>query len=177
MNARKPSPGFRDQYRSAPAFVRVGAPIVLLLLVIALLGSALPSTKTTPPAPATSLTTAQVTCGRGTRETGHVCLADATKTRVVVHTHTVTTTVTITTPAPRPAPAPSPATSTSPAQSSPTIETVGSSDHSTDAEFCAANTCIGNFTGESGTIVECSDGTYSHAGGIGGACSSHGGEM
>ena len=42
---------------------------------------------------------------------------------------------------------------------------------------CAMNTCIGNFTGEGGTIVQCVDGTYSHAGGISGACSRHGGEQ
>ena len=39
------------------------------------------------------------------------------------------------------------------------------------------NTCIGYFTGEDGTIVRCVDGAYSHAGGISGACSSHGGEQ
>ncbi len=53
---------------------------------------------------------------------------------------------------------------------------VGSSSHATDAEFCAEHECIGSFDTEEGTIVECSDGTYSHAGGISGACSSHGGE-
>jgi hypothetical protein len=53
---------------------------------------------------------------------------------------------------------------------------VGSSSHATDARFCAEHECIGNFTTEDGTVVECSDGTYSHAGGISGACSDHGGE-
>jgi hypothetical protein len=53
---------------------------------------------------------------------------------------------------------------------------VGSSSHATDSEFCNEHHCIGSFETEGGTIVECSDGTYSHAGGISGACSSHGGE-
>jgi hypothetical protein len=53
---------------------------------------------------------------------------------------------------------------------------VGSSSHATDAEFCSEHECIGSFTAEEGTIVECSDETYSHAGGISGACSHHGGE-
>jgi hypothetical protein len=63
-----------------------------------------------------------------------------------------------------------------PGQSRTPVETVGSSDHSTDAEFCATHQCIGAFTTEPGTIVQCSDGTYSHSGGISGACSRHGGE-
>jgi hypothetical protein len=54
---------------------------------------------------------------------------------------------------------------------------VGSYDHSGDAAFCSIHVCIGRFTTEPGYIVECSDGTYSHAGGIQGACSYHGGEL
>lgn len=53
---------------------------------------------------------------------------------------------------------------------------VGSSSHATDAEFCREHECIGEFETEPGTVVECSDGTYSHSGGISGACSDHGGE-
>jgi hypothetical protein len=53
---------------------------------------------------------------------------------------------------------------------------VGSTSHATDAKFCEENECIGSFTTEEGAIVECSDGSYSHAGGISGACSDHGGE-
>jgi hypothetical protein len=53
---------------------------------------------------------------------------------------------------------------------------VGSPNHGTDAEFCEEHTCEGDFTTEPGTIVECTDGDYSHAGGIYGACSYHGGE-
>jgi hypothetical protein len=72
------------------------------------------------------------------------------------------------TPAPAPTPAPTPA---------PAVETVGSYSHATDGEFCSAHSCIGSFTTEGGAIVECSDGTYSHSGGISGACSDHGGEL
>jgi hypothetical protein len=53
---------------------------------------------------------------------------------------------------------------------------VGSTSHATDEQFCQEHECIGSFTTEDGTVVECSDGTYSHAGGISGACSDHGGE-
>jgi hypothetical protein len=53
---------------------------------------------------------------------------------------------------------------------------VGSAGHAGDIKFCEEHECIGKFTTEEGTIVECSDGAYSHAGGISGACSHHGGE-
>jgi hypothetical protein len=53
---------------------------------------------------------------------------------------------------------------------------VGSANHAGDSKFCEEHQCIGSFTSEEGTVVECSDGTYSHAGGISGACSHHGGE-
>jgi len=72
------------------------------------------------------------------------------------------------------APAPSTTTQAQPPPS-PT-EDVGSSSHAGDAQFCSSHQCIGDFTGEGGTIVRCSDGAYSHAGGISGSCSHHGGE-
>jgi hypothetical protein len=53
---------------------------------------------------------------------------------------------------------------------------VGSYSHEGDEAFCTSHGCIGDFEGESGYVVKCTDGTYSHAGGISGACSSHGGE-
>jgi hypothetical protein len=53
---------------------------------------------------------------------------------------------------------------------------VGSPGHAGDQKFCEEHECIGSFTSEEGTVVECSDGTYSHAGGLSGACSDHGGE-
>jgi hypothetical protein len=36
--------------------------------------------------------------------------------------------------------------------------------------------CIPNFPDGHGTVVQCADGEYSHAGGLSGACSHHGGE-
>jgi hypothetical protein len=53
---------------------------------------------------------------------------------------------------------------------------VGSSSHASDSSFCSEHHCVGSFTTEGGTIVACSDGTYTHAGGLSGACSHHGGE-
>ncbi len=44
---------------------------------------------------------------------------------------------------------------------------------------CDGNPCIGDWqreAAEGGTVVECADGSWSHAGGISGACSDHGGE-
>jgi hypothetical protein len=79
-------------------------------------------------------------------------------------------------PTPPPAPsAPSPS-SKPPRPAESEAEGVGAYSHSHDAEFCSTHTCIGEFTTEPGYIVECKDGTFSHAGGIQGACSHHGGE-
>ena len=88
-----------------------------------------------------------------------------TVTHIVVHVHTTTVTHTQTVTAPEP-----PTTATI------EREGVGSSSHAEDSQFCSEHTCIGNFQGEEGTVVKCSDGSYSHAGGISGACSHHGGE-
>ena len=65
-----------------------------------------------------------------------------------------------------------------PASEAPAAEEdqVGSASHAGDVKFCDAHRCIGNFTTEDGTVVECADGTFSHAGGLAGACSDHGGE-
>jgi hypothetical protein len=53
---------------------------------------------------------------------------------------------------------------------------VGSYSHAGDEAFCLEHECIGDFEGEDGYVVECEDGSYSHAGGKSGACSDHGGE-
>ncbi len=55
-------------------------------------------------------------------------------------------------------------------------DAVGSYSHAGDEAFCNGHTCIGDFEGENGYVVRCADGTYSHSGGISGACSHHGGE-
>jgi hypothetical protein len=54
---------------------------------------------------------------------------------------------------------------------------VGSPSHAGDQQFCAEHVCIGKFTEEDGNVAECEDGTFSHAGGIQGACSDHGGVL
>ena len=95
-----------------------------------------------------------------------------TVTQVQVHTRTVVHTVTHTVTQPAPA-------TTSPSEGSGSEEgeedEVGSSSHAGDAKFCEEHECIGEFGSEPGT-VERSDGSYSHSGGISGACSDHGGE-
>jgi hypothetical protein len=49
------------------------------------------------------------------------------------------------------------------------------SDYAPTSDFCSVHDCIGDFENGNGSIVECSDGTFSHSGGVQGACSSHGG--
>ena len=71
---------------------------------------------------------------------------------------------------------PRPSEESSPDSSSEEEDEVGSPSHTGDQKFCEEHECIGSFTSEEGTVVECSDGTYSHAGGLSGACSDHGGE-
>jgi hypothetical protein len=44
-----------------------------------------------------------------------------------------------------------------------------------EAEFCSTHDCIANFENGNGNIAQCSDGTWTHSGGIRGACSHHGG--
>jgi hypothetical protein len=53
----------------------------------------------------------------------------------------------------------------------------GSYSHTEDGQFCQSHTCIENFPYGHGTVVKCSDGEWSHSGGIQGACSDHGGEV
>jgi hypothetical protein len=72
--------------------------------------------------------------------------------------------------------APLPSEPQSPGSESGGEEEVGSYSHAGDQAFCGEHTCIGEFEAEPGYVVECSDETYSHSGGISGACSSHGGE-
>jgi hypothetical protein len=46
-----------------------------------------------------------------------------------------------------------------------------------DGDFCSSHECIGDWDNASGYVVQCSDGTWSHSGGVSGACSWHGGEQ
>jgi hypothetical protein len=57
------------------------------------------------------------------------------------------------------------------------VEQPGSYSHATDNAFCSTHNCIANFPHGSGSIVRCADGTWSHSGGLPGACSDHGGEV
>jgi len=136
-------------------------------------------TPRTPPgrmrlAPLAFAACAMIIAGCGSTNTGDTSTAPTqTQPAPVVHHHRkhhaapAPTTATDTTPAPAPA-----TTQAAPPQAS---ESVGSSSHAGDQQFCTVHQCIGNFQGEGGTIVQCSDGTYSHAGGISGSCSHHGG--
>ncbi|MFC7763744.1 hypothetical protein ACFQY4_41250 [Catellatospora bangladeshensis] len=45
-----------------------------------------------------------------------------------------------------------------------------------DAAFCDYFECVKNFWQSKGYVVQCEDGTFSKAGGRGGACVQHGGE-
>lgn len=48
-------------------------------------------------------------------------------------------------------------------------------DDSDSSSFCDTHDCIPNYSNGNGSTVQCSDGSYSHSGGIQGACSHHGG--
>ncbi len=69
-----------------------------------------------------------------------------------------------------------PATSSPSSTPGPSVEGPGSYSHATDAQFCSTHSCIENFPNGSGYIVQCTDGEWSHSGGVSGACSDHGGE-
>jgi hypothetical protein len=106
-----------------------------------------------------------------------VCLPIDNETRV----HCTTGDAGITFPFERqgpPASGPPPSESTAPetGEGGGGEDEVGSRSHTGDHQFCEEHECIGDFEGEEGTVVECTDGSYSHAGGISGACSDHGGE-
>jgi hypothetical protein len=68
-----------------------------------------------------------------------------------------------------------PTTETSTSEGSGGKEGPGSLSHAEDAQFCETHHCIANFDNGHGEVVECSDGEWSHSGGISGACSDHGG--
>lgn len=109
-----------------------------------------------------------------TAAAGHVATITTpgrTVTHVVTHVHTRTVTHTQTKTLPAPAAPVKPPSSGGGGET----EGPGSLSHAEDEQFCSEYECIGNFQEEEGTVVECSDGSFSHAGGISGACSDHGG--
>jgi hypothetical protein len=63
--------------------------------------------------------------------------------------------------APEPGPAPAPAPPPPPASGT--------------GDFCSTHDCIPNYDDGNGATVQCADGSFSHSGGIQGACSHHGG--
>ena len=72
-------------------------------------------------------------------------------------------------------PPPKSETTTSAEPSSTEKERPGSLSHAEDTQFCESHRCIPNFPNGHGEVVECSDGQWSHSGGISGACVDHGG--
>jgi hypothetical protein len=65
-------------------------------------------------------------------------------------------------------------TGSGPAAADSTDDTQSSSDAS-DSDFCTDHDCIPNYDEGTGDTAMCADGTYTHSGGIQGACSHHGG--
>lgn len=162
---RTPSPGPPAPSRLGPGRARgaaltAAAGLVGLLVGIGIGGAGKGSAQTTAAAAVTVTHTV-----RAPRTVTRVVVHTHTRTRTLVHVHTVTTTTT----APAAAPGESPPEE---AES----EGPGSYSHAEDASFCSEHECIGDFEGEGGYVVECADGSFSHAGGISGACSDHGGE-
>jgi len=87
------------------------------------------------------------------------------------------------TPIPTKAPAPTPVPTQPPAQTGLNGNpwgydlNTGNLIYSPPADFCNYFSCVGTFwTKTNGYVDECSDGTYSHSGGVRGTCSRHGGE-
>jgi hypothetical protein len=57
----------------------------------------------------------------------------------------------------------------------PSIDPSGGGSADSSDDFCTTHDCIPNYDNGRGSRVQCADGTYSHSGGIQGACSHHGG--
>jgi hypothetical protein len=76
--------------------------------------------------------------------------------------------------APAPPP-PAPITAAPPPPPSAVPDAVGQAPATSSTDFCNTHDCIPNFPNGNGSIVQCNDGSYSHSGGIQGACSHHGG--
>jgi hypothetical protein len=72
-------------------------------------------------------------------------------------------------------PATAPDSSATPPDYAPDDSDVPDAGTEDDPGFCDTHDCIPNFDNGNGSIVQCADGTYSHSGGIQGACSHHGG--
>ena len=64
---------------------------------------------------------------------------------------------------------------TAPSDPAPTVAPPSSAAGTGTDDFCTTHDCIPNYPNGNGSTVQCSDGSFSHSGGIQGACSHHGG--
>lgn len=156
----------RAGFRALPKWARVTLWTVAgLFVALLIVGAVAPAQKTGGPVKPAAVTTPKPPVVDRRRKHHHrPAPAPVATTPTAAPAPAATTPTQTQTQAPPQAPPPSP------------TEDVGSSSHAGDAQFCSAHQCIGDFTGEGGTIVRCADNTYSHAGGISGSCSHHGGE-
>ncbi|MGH3262129.1 MAG: hypothetical protein ACRDNS_09060, partial [Trebonia sp.] len=123
-------------------------PVLLAAVALAGCGSAKPVTRTT--TKTTTVTTSRTHVRY--RQTRTIRRTRTITDRLPAVTRTVTRAVTQTTTITR-------------ASAGPTVEGTGSSSHATDAQFCATHDCIESFSDGHGTIVQCTDGEWSHSGG------------
>lgn len=156
--------------RAQKIFAIIGGLVVLLILVgIIAGGSSNSSSLTSSRTSSTTAATVTQTVTRTVRQPGRGRVRTVVRQTPAPPARTVTDTVTSTATG---------AGSTAPSTASPSagVEQPGSTSHATDEQFCNTHNCIPNFPNGNGTIVQCTDGEWSHSGGLSGACSDHGGE-
>lgn len=180
--------------RGKVAQVSIGSSLILLLCLCSCFSFAAIAGTTAPPKPPA----AQVVTQSPTTAS-HTVQATPTATSTPLPTPTNTPAPTATT-APPPTPVPTLAPTTAPTpiptqpQPMPTPQPTQSTGvngnpwgysfvpgnliYSPPSDFCSYFNCIASFWQHTnGYVDECNDGTYSHSGGVRGACSYHGGEM
>lgn len=151
--------------RDHPVLTTVGTVVVLVIAIAAIFGgsdSSSGSSSTITQTVTHTVTRVVRRAPRGTRTRTVVRHAPAVTVTVTATDHsTVTRTISAAASAPTPAGS---------------VEGPGSTSHAGDDQFCSTHTCIPNFPNGNGSVVQCSDGEWSHSGGLSGACSDHGGE-
>ena len=180
---------FRQIWRDAGKAGRCGLIVVGLVIVGSMCLCVNVIAVNTPSTPSSTPTTAQNSEGKV-----------STRVPVPAPTHTSTvvrhlTPTALSTKAPKPAPTllptPKPTSAPQPAPTQPPAQTgvngnpwgynftpPGNDIYNPPATFCDYFACIASFwTSTNGYVDECVDGTYSHSGGVRGACSHHGGEL
>ena len=175
-NARRPFSSY-----SLPVRIAIIAPIALLVLCVSVslvIAALNPNTTRFSATPADG--GAPVAQNQATRPAGSspTAQASATPTPTATTKPTATPKPTATaTPAPPtatpPPPCPYPAVNNNPWCY--TFTNTGKVIYHPDPGFCGVFACIGSFGNSAGYVIECRDGEYSTAGGLGGACSHHGG--